>query len=253
MARQHCQPTRDSTPAPSRRPGLEPRHRRRHPAAVPDHHLCPGRHRRPAQRLRVRPRHQPHPRLPAGTARRAGRRQAAFSFSLRPGRRGRPDPRAAAPRATTSCWATTSYGGTYRLISRVLGDWGISNTAVDMSDVDAVAAAIAAGGRRRQDPAGLGGDAVESDDEDHRHRRARQAGARRRGPPGGRQHLRLPVPAEPAGARRRRRGALHHQVHRRPLRRRRRRRSWSTTPRWPRRSASCSLPSAPCPARWTPG
>lgn len=38
------------------------------------------------------------------------------------------------------------YGGTYRLINRVLSVWGISNAAVDMSDVDALAAAVAAGG-----------------------------------------------------------------------------------------------------------
>jgi cystathionine gamma-synthase len=39
-----------------------------------------------------------------------------------------------------------AYGGTYRLISRVLGAWGIGNTPVDMSDLDAVASAVAAGG-----------------------------------------------------------------------------------------------------------
>ncbi|MFF2244874.1 cystathionine gamma-synthase [Arthrobacter sp. NPDC058130] len=39
-----------------------------------------------------------------------------------------------------------AYGGTYRLISRVLGQWGIGNTPVDMSDLDAVASAVAAGG-----------------------------------------------------------------------------------------------------------
>jgi cystathionine gamma-synthase len=39
-----------------------------------------------------------------------------------------------------------AYGGTYRLISRVLGEWGIGNTPVDMSDLDAVAKAVAAGG-----------------------------------------------------------------------------------------------------------
>ncbi|MFF2029917.1 cystathionine gamma-synthase [Arthrobacter sp. NPDC058192] len=39
-----------------------------------------------------------------------------------------------------------AYGGTYRLISRVLGEWGIGNTPVDMSDLDAVARAVAAGG-----------------------------------------------------------------------------------------------------------
>ncbi|GAA1123528.1 cystathionine gamma-synthase [Arthrobacter flavus] len=34
------------------------------------------------------------------------------------------------------------YGGTYRLIDRVLSPWGISNAAVDMSDLDAVRAAV---------------------------------------------------------------------------------------------------------------
>ncbi|WP_024476721.1 cystathionine gamma-synthase [Arthrobacter sp. CAL618] len=34
------------------------------------------------------------------------------------------------------------YGGTYRLIDRVLAPWGISNAAVDMSDLDAVRAAV---------------------------------------------------------------------------------------------------------------
>lgn len=38
------------------------------------------------------------------------------------------------------------YGGTYRLINRVLSVWGISNAAVDMNDADALASAIAAGG-----------------------------------------------------------------------------------------------------------
>ncbi|MFB0834112.1 cystathionine gamma-synthase [Arthrobacter halodurans] len=37
-----------------------------------------------------------------------------------------------------------AYGGTYRLIARVLGDWGIGNTPVDMADLDAVRAAVAA-------------------------------------------------------------------------------------------------------------
>lgn len=36
------------------------------------------------------------------------------------------------------------YGGTHRLISRVLGPWGVTLTVVDMADVDAVAAAVAA-------------------------------------------------------------------------------------------------------------
>ena len=38
------------------------------------------------------------------------------------------------------------YGGTYRLINRVLSAWGITNAAVDMADFDGVAAAVSAGG-----------------------------------------------------------------------------------------------------------
>ena len=38
------------------------------------------------------------------------------------------------------------YGGTYRLINKVLSIWGISNVAVDMNDAGALAGAIATGG-----------------------------------------------------------------------------------------------------------
>ncbi|MBG6085325.1 cystathionine gamma-synthase [Zhihengliuella flava] len=41
-----------------------------------------------------------------------------------------------------------AYGGTYRLISRIFGDWGIGHTAVDMSDVGAVRDAVAATGAK---------------------------------------------------------------------------------------------------------
>ncbi|PCC25939.1 cystathionine gamma-synthase [Glutamicibacter sp. BW78] len=37
-----------------------------------------------------------------------------------------------------------AYGGTYRLISGIFGDWGIGNTPVDMADPQTLAAAIAA-------------------------------------------------------------------------------------------------------------
>lgn len=40
-----------------------------------------------------------------------------------------------------------AYGGTYRLISRVLGPWGIANQPVDMADLDGVRAAVARGAR----------------------------------------------------------------------------------------------------------
>ncbi|WP_182113287.1 MULTISPECIES: cystathionine gamma-synthase [unclassified Actinotalea] len=38
-----------------------------------------------------------------------------------------------------------AYGGTYRLVARVFGPWGIEHTPVDLSDLDAVAAAIVPG------------------------------------------------------------------------------------------------------------
>ncbi|QCU77418.1 cystathionine gamma-synthase [Citricoccus sp. SGAir0253] len=38
------------------------------------------------------------------------------------------------------------YGGTYRLINRVLGPWGVGHTVVDMGDVSAVEQALAASG-----------------------------------------------------------------------------------------------------------
>ncbi|TDK25608.1 cystathionine gamma-synthase [Arthrobacter crusticola] len=41
-----------------------------------------------------------------------------------------------------------AYGGTYRLIDRVLSQWGITNSAVDMADIDAVRAAVAGGQTR---------------------------------------------------------------------------------------------------------
>ncbi|GHD10116.1 cystathionine gamma-synthase [Zhihengliuella salsuginis] len=41
-----------------------------------------------------------------------------------------------------------AYGGTYRLISRIFGDWGIGNTPVDMADTAAVEAAVAETGAK---------------------------------------------------------------------------------------------------------
>ncbi|MGQ7294829.1 cystathionine gamma-synthase [Quadrisphaera sp. KR29] len=38
-----------------------------------------------------------------------------------------------------------AYGGTYRLIARVLGRWGVEHTPADISDADAVAAAVRPG------------------------------------------------------------------------------------------------------------
>ena len=111
-----------------------------------------------------------------------------------------------------------AYGGTFRLVDKVLRPWGIEHTPVDLADVRR-----AAGGAAPRDPGDLVRDA---DQPAAGHRRHRRGGRRRpRGPgaAGRRQHVRLAVPAVAARARRRRRAALHHQVHRRPLRRRRRR------------------------------
>lgn len=41
-----------------------------------------------------------------------------------------------------------AYGGTYRLVARVLGAWGVEHTAVDQTDLDAVAAAVEPGRTR---------------------------------------------------------------------------------------------------------
>lgn len=38
-----------------------------------------------------------------------------------------------------------AYGGSYRLVARVFGPWGVDHTAVDLTDLDAVAAAIEPG------------------------------------------------------------------------------------------------------------
>ena len=70
--------------------------------------------------------------------------------------------------------------------------------------------------------AGLGRDPDQPAAEHRRHPRPRRARPPARRAPGRRQHLRLAVPAAPAGTRRRRRGPLDHQVPGRPLRRGRR-------------------------------
>jgi cystathionine gamma-synthase len=41
-----------------------------------------------------------------------------------------------------------AYGGSYRLVARVFGPWGVDHTAVDLSDLEAVAAALVPGRTR---------------------------------------------------------------------------------------------------------
>jgi len=43
---------------------------------------------------------------------------------------------------------TDAYGGTYRLIARVFGAWGVEHTAADLADLDSVAAAVIPGRTR---------------------------------------------------------------------------------------------------------
>ena len=155
-----------------------------------------------------------------------------------------------------------AYGGTFRLVARVLANWGLEYTPVPLADLDAVRAAVRPTTKviwcetptnpllGIADIAGLAEIA-------HDGRRAA----------GRRQHLRLAVPAAAAGARRRRRRALDDEVPRRALRRRRRRagrrrrrarrRSSRSTrtrwARWPARSTRgwCCAASRRSACAWT--
>ena len=141
------------------------------------------------------------------------------------------------------------YGGTYRLIARILGPWGIGLRVVDMSDLDAVAAALerAAGahpvGRDPEQPAAA----------DHRHRGPGELGHEAGALVVVDNTFASPALQQPLAPRRRRRRALDHEVPRRALRRgRRRARDQRRRGRREARS-SCSSRSAPCRARWTRG
>ena len=61
----------------------------------------------------------------------------AMAFALGP---GRPRTRCCARwrPATTSILGNDAYGGTYRLLTRIFGPWGIATTLVDLTDIDAV-------------------------------------------------------------------------------------------------------------------
>ena len=131
--------------------------------------------------------------------------------------------------------------------------WGVSLSTVEMSDLDAVRAAIRPDATKVVWLETPSNPLMKITDIAARRRdRARGRRARRR-----RQHLRLALPAAAARARRRRRRALDHQVPRRPQRRARRRRRSSNdeVAAKPRREGrrSCSSASAPCRARWMPG
>ena len=133
-----------------------------------------------------------------------------------------------------------AYGGTFRLISRVLSEWGLEYTPVHLDDPDAVRAAMRPTTRVVWCETPSNPLLNITDIEAHRGGRARGRRAARR-----RQHLRLALPAAAADPGRGRRRPLDDQVPRRPLRRRRRRArhprrrarraAWpTTTTRWAR-------------------
>ena len=136
------------------------------------------------------------------------------------------------------------YGGTFRLVDKVLSRWGLRFDLVDQTDLDAARAR-----RARRHAADLGREPDQSAAQRGRHRgrrRAAQARAGRR-----RQHVRDPGQPAPARTRRRLRRAFDDQVPGRPLRRRRRR---GDRPRRRLATSSCGSSrtrSAPSRARST--
>ena len=141
-----------------------------------------------------------------------------------------------------------AYGGTFRLIDKVLSLWGVEHTVADLGEPRRGA---------RRDPAGDEADLVRvADQPDARHRRHRRAGrcrARRRRPPGGRQHLRDAVPAEPALAGRGHRAALDDASTSAATPTSSAARSSPTRTSCASSCSTCATPRARCPGRSTPG
>ncbi len=140
-----------------------------------------------------------------------------------------------------------AYGGTFRLIDKVFTQWGIDYTAVALSDLDAVRAAITPQTKlivveTPTNPLLSIADIAAI---------ARIAAAVERKGVGG-QHVCLAGPAAAAAARRRHRAALDDEVHRRPLRRRRRRTADQRRGTRRQRSRSCRTARVRCRARSTP-
>ena len=137
------------------------------------------------------------------------------------------------------------YGGTYRLVDKILARFGVAYDMVDQRDLDAVRAAIRPETKLVwvETPTNPTLNVVDLPRGD---RRGRAGRARR-----GRQHVRDAGQPAPAGVRRGRGRALDHEVPRRPLRHRRRR----GRRRRPGAARGGPLPpaarSAPCPARST--
>ena len=203
-------------PGHPRRPGARPDDRRGRHADHAGHDVRPGRRRRPP-RLRVLPQRATPPAPRSRRASRRWRRPATGSRS----------PAGWPPR--TPCCASSPPGERVRARQRRLrrhvpaDRQGVRParacawTAVDLTDLDALAAELA---RRHGD--GVAGDADQPAAHVRRHRGRGRARPRARRPRRRRQHVRHAVPAAAARARRRHRRALGDQVPRRPQRRRRR-------------------------------
>ena len=131
------------------------------------------------------------------------------------------------------------YGGTYRLLSKVLSGWGLMFSTVDLGDLEGLKAALTPA-----DEARLDRDPVEPAAEDRGHRSRLRDRARPRRAGGRGQHVRDPRVAATTRPRRRRSGAQRDEVHRRALRPDRRRhrhqrRGVDRAARLPRQRGGC--------------
>ena len=132
-------------PRRPRRRSARSRHGRRGAADLAGHHLRAG-GRRQAAGLRVQPQRQPHPRRARDPPRRAGGRVPRVRVRVGPGRRGRPAP-PGRRRATTCCSPTTPTAAPSAWPSRSTPRPACVVDTVDLTDLDAVAAAWQPGTR----------------------------------------------------------------------------------------------------------
>ena len=138
----HDQPHRPRVREPrrARRAGARRRHRRRHPAGAFLDDVCPRRHRRAARRYEYG--RSGNPTRTALQAQLAAIEGGAHAFSFASGLAAEDTLlRAALAPGDEVLLGSDVYGGTYRL-ARVLGPWGVRLRVVDMSDLDAVRAAV---------------------------------------------------------------------------------------------------------------
>ncbi len=121
-----------------------------HPGDPPDLDVRAAGARRVPRGVRLRAHGEPDAPRARGRAGRA-RGRARDGVRLRPGRRARADHGGLRRRAITSCCRSDLYGGTFRLVDKILTRWGLRYTMVDQTDLDALAAALAPGDADRLD------------------------------------------------------------------------------------------------------